>query len=242
MQSILADKHIYIADGHHRYSTCLTYRRELLATSGGSLPADHPANFSLFVLVAMQDPGLIVLPTHRVASGLSQFSIAAFLKAGEKFIRPLPGHWTGRQLSELEHQLPKFGQHAMGIYDPAKDQAIAVVPISADPLKGLAGDPALKDKSAACRELDVAILQHLVFEQIVKPNFAGGKEMHWAFPHEADEVHTLCHSGEFQAGFLLQPTPLESVRQLCNANELMPQKSTFFYPKLATGMVINPLF
>jgi uncharacterized protein (DUF1015 family) len=71
--------------------------------------------------------------------------------------------------------------------------------------------------------------------------------MSWAFPHQAHEVATLCRSGDagvgsqYRVGFLLQPTPLTAVRDLCNANELMPQKSTFFYPKLATGMVINPL-
>ena len=69
--------------------------------------------------------------------------------------------------------------------------------------------------------------------------------MNWAFPHEAHEVASLCRSGgpgkQYRVGFLLQPTPLTAVRDLCNANELMPQKSTFFYPKLATGMVINPL-
>ena len=68
--------------------------------------------------------------------------------------------------------------------------------------------------------------------------------MSWAFPHEAHEVATLCKANggqEYRVGFLLQPTPLTAVRDLCNANELMPQKSTFFYPKLATGMAINPL-
>ncbi len=242
VQDLLKDKHIYIADGHHRYTTCLTRRRELAQAAPGGLAGDHPANFGLFVLVAMQDPGLIVLPTHRVVSGLKEFSVAGFLKAGAKFVTQLPGAWSGAQLADLEHKLPAMGPHAMGIYDPAKDQAIAVAPLSADPLAGLAGEADLHGKSAAWRQLDVAILQYLIFGAIVKPSFAGGKDLHWAFPHEADEVHSLCQSGEYQAGFLLQPTPLESVRQLCNANELMPQKSTFFYPKLATGMVINPLF
>ena len=76
----------------------------------------------------------------------------------------------------------------------------------------------------------------------MQPHFVpGGAKMSWAFPHEAHEVTTLCRGGQYRVGFLLQPTPLTAVRDLCNANELMPQKSTFFYPKLATGMVINSL-
>ena len=83
----------------------------------------------------------------------------------------------------------------------------------------------------------MAILQHLIFERIVAPAFVkAGATMSWAFPHEAHEVTTLCRSGQYRVGFLLQPTPLTAVRDLCNpANELMPQKSTFFYPKLASG-------
>ncbi len=239
---MLRSKHVYIADGHHRYTTCLTYRRELAGKTPGGLPENHPADFAMFVLVAMQDPGLIVLPTHRVVSGLKDFSINNFIKGGNSVIRQLPGRWTGAQLPDLETKLPAMGRHAMGIYDPSTDQAVAIAPVAADPLAALSQNAAVAGKSADWRQLDVAILQHLVFDAIVRPVFAGGNDLHWGFPHEAHEVHMHCRSGEFQAGFLLQPTPLEAVRQLCNANELMPQKSTFFYPKLATGMVINPLF
>ncbi|NNM86593.1 MAG: DUF1015 domain-containing protein [Phycisphaerales bacterium] len=241
VQNLLADKHLYIADGHHRYSTCLTYRKELAQSHGGHLPKEHPANFGLFVLVAMQDPGLIVLPTHRVVSNLQGFSADGFVAKAAGLLKVLPGQFTGGQLDELEKRLAGFGPHAMGVYDPAGDRAVVVVPSDSDPLGRLSDDAALAGKSKEWRQLDVAILQHLIFDRIVKPHFAGGQDFHWAFPHEAHEVVDLCRSGQYQAGFVLQPTPLEAVRQLCNAHELMPQKSTFFYPKLATGMVINTL-
>jgi len=244
VQQLLADKHLYIADGHHRYTTCLNYRKELAQHSGVPLAHDHPANFALFVLIAMQDPGLIIMPTHRVvaADALESFYLERFAEVAGTALEVIDTKFTGAALDRLEQELPGYGPHAMGVYDPVEDHAVVIRPRTADPLAAFPDDPQLQGKSAPWRQLDVAILQHLVFERILAPNFVPpGRQMSWAFPHEAHEVTTLCRSGKYRVGFLLQPTPLTAVRDLCNANELMPQKSTFFYPKLATGMVINPL-
>ncbi len=241
VQSLMREKHVYIADGHHRYGTCLNYRAEIAKKQGAGLPQDHGANFALFVLIAMQDPGLIVLPTHRVAANLTGFSIPSFLQAAAGKLKCVSDELPGMDIDSLEKRLPEFGLHAMGIYDPKSDHVVVVRPVEEDPLGKIGNDPMLADKSGPWRQLDVAILQHLIFDRIVAPAFAQGKTMQWAFPHVAHEVREMCQSGQYQAGFVLQSTPLESVRQLCNANELMPQKSTFFYPKLATGMVLNSL-
>jgi len=252
IQLMMADKHIYIADGHHRYTTCLNYRRELSAAAGQPLDHNHPANFAMFVLIAMQGPGLIILPTHRVlaAASLNNFYLEGFCEAAMKLCKVMETKFRGDSLPALEHDLSagSFGPHAIGVYDPVEDSVVVIQPRDTDPLKAFATDPALAGKSDAWRQLDVAILQHLIFDRIVAPTFVKpGEKMAWAFPHEAHEVATLCRKGaggggnEYRVGFLLQPTPLTAVRELCNANELMPQKSTFFYPKLATGMVINSL-
>ncbi len=239
VRQALREKHLYIADGHHRYSTCLNYRAEITAQHGAALPPDHPAQLALFVLIAMQDPGLIVLPTHRVVGNISGFTMDAFLQAAAGKLQPMEDTISGLEIDTLEKRLKEYGAHAMGVYDPQIDRVVVVRPVDHDPLAKISSDPVLAGKSAAWRQLDMAILQHLVFDRVVAPAFAGERTLHWAFPHVAHEVREMCRSGQFQAGFLLQPTPLESVRQLCNAHELMPQKSTFFYPKLATGMVLN---
>ena len=246
VQLMMADKHVYIADGHHRYTTCLNYRREVSAQRGTALDHNDPANFCLFTLIAMQDPGLIILPTHRVvaATSLENFYLEKFCEAARKECMVMETKFRGDSLASLEHDLSEgsFGPHAMGVYDPVEDAAVVIRPRVDDPLAQFATDEALAGKSESWRKLDVAILQHLVFDRIVGPSFSKpGSKMSWAFPHEAHEVTSLCRSGQYRVGFLLQPTPLSAVRDLCNANELMPQKSTFFYPKLATGMVINPL-
>lgn len=243
----MADKDLYIADGHHRYTTCLNYRKELSEKRGVPLEHNDPANFALFVLVAMQDPGLIILPTHRVvaAEGLEGFYLEGFIEQARKTCKIMETKFNGDNLDNLEKELPAFGPHAIGVFDPVANQAIVIKPRSEDPLAEFTTDPALAGKSAAWRGLDVAILQHLVFERILGPGFLeAGKKMGWVYPHEAHEVAKLCRmdGGEkYRVGFLLQPTPLTAVRDLCNAGELMPQKSTFFYPKLATGLLINPL-
>jgi len=245
---LLDDKHIYIADGHHRYTTCLNYRKEISEQAGVPLSHDHPANFAMFVLVAMQDPGLIILPTHRAiaAASLQEFFLERFRAVAKDYLQIIDTKFGGDQLAKFESELPGYGPHAMGLYDPVEDATLILRPklgkFAADPLAQFPDDAGLAAKSPAWRQLDVAILQHLIFERIVQPNFvAAGTKMQWAFPHEAHEVADLCRSGQYRAGFLLQPTPLAAVRDLCNANELMPQKSTFFYPKLATGLLINPL-
>jgi uncharacterized protein (DUF1015 family) len=251
IQLMMADKHIYIADGHHRYTTSLNYRREVCAARGTALAHNDPANFALFALVALQDPGLIIMPTHRVVAAdcLENFYLEGFCDAAMKLCKVMETKYRGDSLAALERDLSEgsYGPHAMGVYDPVEDAAVVIQPRDADPLKPFADDPALADKSDAWRQLDVAILQHLIFDRIIRPFVKPGASMSWAFPHQAHEVAALCRSGsagtgsQYRVGFLLQPTPLTAVRDLCNANELMPQKSTFFYPKLATGMVINPL-
>ncbi len=237
---MMAEKHLYIADGHHRYTTCLNYRKEL--KDAGKFSGDNDnANYAMFVLIAMQDPGLVIMPTHRVvaAASLDGFYLEKFEQIAGKTFDVIATKFNGDSLAKLEQELPSFGAHAIGVYDPVTDKAIVIKPKSNDPI---AADKAFAGKSPAWRQLDVAILQHVVFEKLVEPNFAAaGQKMAWAFPHEAHEVTTLCRGGQYRVGFLLQPTPLTAVRDLCNANELMPQKSTFFYPKLATGLVVNSL-
>ena len=183
-------------------------------------------------------------PPRRRRRRLDNFYLEKFREVAEETCEVVDTKFRGDSLAALEHELSQgsFGTHAIGVYDPIEDSAIVIRPRNNDPLNAFPNDPALAGKSPAWRQLDVAILQHLVFDRMIAPNFlAKNTPMSWAFPHEAHEVTTLCQSGNYRVGFLLQPTPLTAVRDLCNANELMPQKSTFFYPKLATGMIINPL-
>ena len=153
IQLMMADKHVYIADGHHRYTTSLNYRRELEAARGTPLEHHDEANYCLFALVAMQDPGLIILPTHRVvaAASLENFYMEKFVDAVMPLCMVMETKYRGDSLAALEHDLTEgcFGAHAMGVYDPVEDAAIVIRPRAEDPLAAFAMDPALAGKSEA---------------------------------------------------------------------------------------------
>lgn len=233
-QSVLGDKDVFIADGHHRYTTALNHKNELEAA--GKDPGK--AASCLFVLVSMQDPGMIVLPTHRVLGNMPNFDMDKFKQAaqGKLNLEPFPG----KDLAALEAALATHkGPHAIGLYDPAGgDNPLWIATtLDSDPLK--ATHP---DQSEAWRQLDVAIVQQVIVEAICEPTFCGeGESVTWKFPHDLEQVKEVADSDGYQLAVIVQATPLDSVRQVSEAGELMPQKSTFFYPKLATGLVVNPL-
>lgn len=235
LTTILSNKNVYIADGHHRYNTALNYQRHLIEAQGPLSP-DHPANFCMFVLVAMQDPGMVVRPTHRVLGNMDAFEFEALTAAaaGHLQIDPFNG-----DLPALEAALDSAGDHAFGLCHMScgrRTLAVATT-VQADPLA-----TSHAGQSEAWRQLDVAILQHLVVEQICEPNFcAASSHVTWRFPHELEALNSWTKSDDFQLGIVMQATPLDAVRRVSEAGELMPQKSTFFYPKVATGFLLNPL-
>ncbi len=234
LQNAIQNKDLFIADGHHRYNTALNHFNEL---NEQGTPVGNAA-YCLFVLISMQDPGMIVLPTHRVLGNMPNFSLDAFKKAsqGKLEITAIPG----TDPAQLEQALADCDHpHAVGLYDPSNpDAPLAIATtIEEDPLLTTHGN-----QSVAWRQLDVAIVQHLIVEQLCQPNFCKPDEaVTWKFPHEISQLKELADTHDYQLGLVLRATPLESVRLVSEAGELMPQKSTFFYPKLATGLVVNPL-
>ncbi len=231
----LAGRDVFIADGHHRYTTALNYLNEL-RQSGKPIPP--AAEHCMFVLVAIEDPGMIVLPTHRLLGGMTDFRMDRFKKAAAGWLRIQPFDGS---LAELERALPRHGPHAIGLYDAAQadphQRLWLATTVAADPLA-----QTFPQATAAWRRLDVAIAQHLIVERICEPTFCppGGK-VSWQFPHTLADLEAGSRDGKGQLGLVMQSTPLEAISQISAAGELMPQKSTFFYPKLATGLVLNPL-
>ena len=226
---LMSSRPIYIADGHHRYGTGLLYR-DFLIEQGGPLPPEHPANYVLCVFCAMEDPGLLILPTHRVLPGVS-VSLETLGVDGQLDIRPLDVADAAKALDEL----PALGRQALAMYSAADDRCYAIRP----------KDPHILDRyepqrSAAWRGLALALLHAYLLDRIVTPKLCGGREPSVQYIKAADEAVAAARQSRGTA-FLTQPVSMEEMRAVCRSGDLMPQKSTYFYPKLASGLVIHPL-
>jgi uncharacterized protein (DUF1015 family) len=231
LQNEMREKEILIADGHHRYETSLAYRKE------------HPelasANLRMMSLVNMADSGLVILPIHRLVKNVQGFKPQAFLSELRRAfeIKMYPGDIAavrGAVLDAVREQQGQ-GRHAFGLY--MGDGAHRVIILRSDSLMD-AGD----GHSEAWRRLDVPILHRLILEKIMgitAERVQGEANIEYIqdFPHALDTAADRVRAGECQALFLLNPTRVEEVQAVVRNRERMPQKSTFFYPKMYTGMV-----
>jgi len=242
-QDALAGEDVFIADGHHRYTTGLNYLKGL--ESAGPVGAEHPARRCMIVLVGMSDPGLVIWPTHRVLGGMSEYSFDAFLKAGANHLRVEPIAGDLRALANALDRVAGMGDLRFGLYDFKSKRGALAVPAVADPLAAR-----FPEKPRAWRDLTVAFTQYVIVEELCRRQLNAGQPVKWAFPHTIREVEEIGSgvetgagggAGFAQLGVIVRPTPLEAVRVVSRANQLMPQKSTFFYPKLATGLFLNAL-
>lgn len=244
-ESALAGEDVFVADGHHRYTTALNYLRELEAAA--TLPTNHPARRTMFVLVGMSDPGLTIWPTHRVLGGMRHYSIDRFRSAAASSLAIHEVASDSHLLAETIENPAGFsdGSSAFGLIDFATGRCFVAAPKCNDPLLAR-----FSDKPLAWRTLDVALVQHLIVEEICQPKLNDSQPIKWAFPHTIEEVQQIGRGQETGAGggyhfaqlaVILRPTPLAAVHDISRANVLMPQKSTFFYPKLATGLFMHTL-
>ena len=228
----LSAQPVFIADGHHRYTTALNYRDRMSAL--GKLPPDHGANFVLFALVERDDPGLKILPTHRIFPALgAEFSLESLRNSCGQF------EWRRAALNpaivdDPDAFLSAFGKGAMGfIAPPAEELWIARLK---DP-NAMASVAA--DQSRAWRELDVAILHKLIVERAMSPWLADPPSIDYT-PSGAEVLRAL-RTGGGGLGVFLQATSLDEVETIARSGAVMPHKSTYFYPKPATGMVLKSL-
>lgn len=223
-------KSILIADGHHRYSTAIMYRDYLKAQ--GRLWENHPANYVSCVFVSMDEPGLIVLPTHRLIS--CTFSISSdWLKEALKDKFDLE-EIVVKNPQDLQRRVEEGGISSLGFIFPPENIAIIAHPKETiDVLSDLAGE-----HTEDWRRLSTAILHYYIIDKLMPSS-----EFTIEYYHRAEELFSALQNapvGTF--GVITSTIPVEVVKKISLAGELMPQKSTYFYPKVATGLVIYPLF
>jgi len=230
---LMGDKPMFIADGHHRYETACNYRDELAAKA--ALPASHPANFVLMMCIGMNDPGLLVLPTHRLFRGLPAISSAELTsKLGDSFSVKPAGQGIAAAGDVWEEIETRDDQGTLGLFTRA-DKNWVLASITAAGRQRMARLAA--EHSADWQGLGVAILHRLVIENLLD----GANLPKPRYVHLLEEVTAGLESGEFPLAALVMPATVEHIRKISEHGERMPAKSTYFYPKLLGGLVINPL-
>lgn len=231
VQEALADARILIADGHHRYETAIEYRRRRRAAEN---PMEtQPYDYVMMTLVAFDDPGLVILPTHRLVRRLLDEAIAAFNTRSREYFQIEEFADDPLLLAALETR----GRGALGValWGDSHRRLLTLK------------DPSVLDTLApdiprAVRTLDVSVLHNLILDRIfgMKPEeVQRGGNIEYTI--DADHALEEVAGGRAAGAFLMSPPTVAAIEQVCASGATMPEKSTYFFPKLVTGLLMNPL-
>lgn len=227
---------LLIADGHHRYETALRYSREV---GGGAAQARGEHLYFMTFLANGDDPNLVVFPTHRHVHSLPHFAFDELLRGAKPYftVRELE---PGLPASAILDALSRAAQTAPSLAAAAPDGQVAVLTVRSGP--GVAAHPILAGKPEVLRDTDVTILHAGILEHILQitPEAQAAKTNLW-YPQDASAALGALRQGRGQVLFLMNSTPVGQVRRVAEAGEVMPQKSTFFYPKVLTGLAVHTL-
>ncbi len=220
LQELVAPRPLLIADGHHRYETALNYSQEM---NTGGLGFSH----ALIVLVSLHSPGLLMLPTHRLLSGLNNQQSKSVLEiAARSFYLEPRGRPENLGKDKFLEELSQKGRSAPSMGMLLADQAYLLT---------------LKPQFSGAGNLDVTLLRDRVIEPLLKGEPEGAAEQVIGYTTDWEEVIGKVTRGDSQVGFILNPTPVEEIVARARQGKKMPQKSTYFFPKLPSGLVIYSL-
>ena len=232
---LLAPLKLYIADGHHRYETMLALRDRLRERAGGELESRSSANFGCMFLCNMDDPGLVVLPIHRLVFGVEGFDRQAVHAKVQRWfdVTPLPAV----EAAAVKSALADASRVRPSVVAAFADGTAVLLQLKAE-VHAAATAPG----SPVARSLDVSVLHELVLESALGIDRAAqAAQTNIRYYKDTADLLARIARGEGQVAFVMHPTRVEQVKAVADASEIMPQKSTFFYPKIASGAVINPV-
>jgi len=238
----MADKQIFIADGHHRYDTALNYRNERRKASGP--PADDDGcNYTAMFLARLEDQGLTILPAHRALFNLSNFDPRTFENDLNRYFNIERIDFTkkseGKDLRTVMDTMTHRADHAhiFGMRVKGEHSYYLLALRSEADMDAL-----LPDKSHAYRRLDVSILHHLIIDKLLGIRMDTHKlGLNIEYIKDAGEADKRIHDSVAEVVFFMNPTKVQEVKDVAAAGERMPQKATYFFPKLLTGLVMHKL-
>jgi uncharacterized protein (DUF1015 family) len=235
--SSLADQPLYIADGHHRYESALIYQRES-RTCSPSVSSNEAFNFVLMELVDFSDPGLMILPPHRLVRGVSKSTLDGLMVKLRSFfeIEKLPLTMSGvwRRVDDLltgetnEVRLVLFGLEAEHLFVLKLRDLVA------------ASQMMPYFHCELYKRLDVSIVDHIILEKLLGLS-SGGEEAILGYSYDKQDAVNRVLDQEYQLAFLLKPIKPEVVKAIADVGDRMPRKSTYFYPKVPAGLIFYRL-
>lgn len=237
----MKDKSLFIADGHHRYETALNYRNEM-REKVGNYTGNEPFNFIMMYFSNMDDEGMTIWPTHRVVHSLKNFDADAFLSRCKEYFDCREFSYASGSEPQVRdafmQELEKSGKAtvSLGLHIRARDIYYLLSFKSNDVMDKVFGD-SIPD---VFKGLDVTVLHSLVFARILgMTQEAQEKQENLIYVKSYDEAINACSNDQNQLVFLLNATKIEQVKSVALAGFVMPQKSTYFYPKLLSGLTLN---
>jgi uncharacterized protein (DUF1015 family) len=242
ISGFMNDKSIFIADGHHRYETALNYRQWVADRTPGFSP-EHHANFIMMYLCGMEDPGLVILPAHRMVKAISPVKMDAFMTAAKACfdvsrVSPVPESGTLSEAENWDRILSAgspFTRIGVVIRNHPQGYLFSLKPGVMQRMFG-------SEMSARMLELDVTVLTRLILMELLGLNHSQlDDESIMSYSSRTEVAMDAVRTGECDAAFLLNPTRIDQVKRIAEAGEIMPRKSTYFYPKVITGQVLNRL-
>ncbi|MCX6363332.1 MAG: DUF1015 domain-containing protein [Actinobacteria bacterium] len=231
--ALLRERPLYIADGHHRYETALAYRDERRGAG------DHSADTLMVYLCSMSDPGLTVFPTHRLVRGVVVPPLSELRERLQPFFEVVGTPLRG--LEACRSALDGLATEAdpgrvFGLYLPREDVCLVVKSRDPEAQQRLVAAGLSPDAAG----LSVTVLHELVFRQVLCMDPAQA-EKHIDYANSVPDALAALTGGRYELGAFLNATLVGQVRAIADRGETMPQKSTYFYPKLLTGLVFDPL-
>ena len=238
----MADKQIFIADGHHRYDTALNYRNER-RKAADSFTGEEGYNYVSMFLARLEDPGLTILPAHRALFNLTNFNPHRFESDLNRYFNIERIDFDHKsEAKDLQTILDTMAHradssHVFGMRVKGEHSYYLLTLRNEGDLDAL-----LPAKSPAYRRLDVSILHHLIIDRLLGIKMETHKlGLNIEYIKDAEEADKRVHNGDVELVFFMNPTKVHEVQEVAAAGERMPQKATYFYPKLLTGLVMNKI-
>ena len=237
----LKDKKIFIADGHHRYETALNYR-DWLSARTSNFNGNHPANYVMMYLCSMEDPGLVILPAHRLLNEIPVETRESLIHKTKDYFDIITIPYNDEHHKENLSQFISIlksnaSRHCIGVCMKDCPELYLLI-LKPDVMENMFGD----ELPEVLRNIDVTVLTRLIFMEVLGFDQARlDNERLIAYSSIAEEAIDTVFAGKHDIAFILNPTRIQQVRDIANSGLIMPRKATYFFPKVITGQVMNKL-